>query len=204
MSPPDATPRTRLKILYQRVDDAVAAYVQGFPPARCDEGCADCCRSRPPLVSREEAALVMEELGRLPEEMHAEIRRRAREIAVRLAGGDEPEFACPLLVEDGGIPRCSVYAARPYACRTFGQTSRISEGETQPKPFTCGRLVARVGRCVPPPVPFRSEALRQMVGVERLTDSYLPIWVGLDPDEQREAESGPASSVVVPEHGVRG
>lgn len=189
--------RPALLQLYQDVENATGSFQDGQPLSRCDQGCADCCRSKPPLVSRPEAMLVREAVAALPEQTRALVTTRARETAVALARGRTPEFACPLLVDGPSGGRCSVYAARPYTCRTFGHTARVAQDEARPQPFTCARLQPRVGRFQPPPVPFRSEALRELVGHAVLEDSYLPVWVGLEPDEWFTVETGPGTRVVV-------
>ncbi|MBI5496258.1 MAG: YkgJ family cysteine cluster protein [Deltaproteobacteria bacterium] len=183
--------------LYAEVDRETGAFLARFPPAACDAGCADCCRSHPPLVAREEAMLVREAVAALPEPVLTAVRARARELALGLARGAEADFACPLLVEQDRVPRCAVYAARPYACRSFGHTARVPDGRASPEPFTCQRLLPRVARARPPPVPFRSRALRELAGVAVVEDSYMPVWVGLEPSEWERVDSGPAARVVV-------
>jgi len=148
-------------------------------------------------VSREEAALMMETVSALPADLRTLVVGRARQIAGALSRGAAPDFRCPLLVDHEGVPRCSIYAGRPYACRTFGQTARIPPDENRAIPFACEKLHPRVAFSQPPPVPFRSEALRSYVGVKVLVDSYIPIWVGLTPEEQEERESGVGRAVVV-------
>ncbi len=189
--------RAALLRLYQDVEEATGAFQKGQPLSRCDPGCADCCRSKPPLVSRQEAMLVRDAVAALPEETRDGVRRRARASALQLAQGRRADFVCPLLLEGPEGGRCAVYQDRPYTCRTFGHTARVADDAAAPQPFTCGRLHARVGRFQPPPVPFRSEAVREVVGSVLLEDSYLPVWVGLDPDEWFTVETGPQSRVVV-------
>jgi Fe-S-cluster containining protein len=192
-----ADPTAPLLRLYRDVDDATATFLRRSPLSACDLACADCCRARPPLVSREEAMLMRDAVDALPSDTRARVREKARGLALRLAHGMAPEFECPLLVDVDGAGRCSVYAARPYTCRTFGHTARIPDGADQPQPFACARLGPRVARAQPPPVPFRSEALRQRCGVDVLADSYIPVWIGLDPHEWEDVESGPNACVVV-------
>ena len=128
------------------------------------------------------------------------VRARARGVAVGLAQGAKVDFCCPLLEDNAqGVARCLVYAARPYACRTFGHTSRMPVGAEQPVPFSCSKLHAAVSLRLPPPVPFRTQAMRQIDGT--VADSYLPVWIGLDPEERVEVASGAGLSVVVGRHG---
>ncbi len=188
----------RLLQLYADVDEATAAFLRRQPSARCDTGCADCCTRKPPLVSRTEALALEQVLAQQPLDVVARARQRARALAAAMAQGAPADFPCPLLEEDAsGTPRCVAYQGRPYACRTFGHTARIPDGAAGPVPFTCERLRPRVALAQPPPVPFRSAALREQVGVPVLEDSYVPIWVGLTAQEQQVRPSGPASAVVV-------
>lgn len=189
-------PGTRLRQLYADMDDRIGAYLAQQPEAACDAGCADCCQREPPLVSREEAQVLLEALSLLPEELQQQVRSAARTLVFTALVKGRSDFTCPLLVQQDGTWRCCVYPGRPYACRSFGHTSR-AVGEAAPQPFTCPRIQPRL-RKTPPPVAFRSLALREAVGVETLVDSYLPVWVGLDPSELEERPSGRNSAVVVP------
>lgn len=91
---------SRLGALYEALDTTL----DGF-------GCAastDCCRfgvtGREPYVTRLELAFLGRELR-----ARGGLRKRTR---LSVSG----ERRCPLLGDDG---RCSVYAARPFGCRTF-------------------------------------------------------------------------------------
>lgn len=103
----------RLPVLHEEIDARVAAVVAARPDWPCRRGCDDCCRSlaEPPRITEAEWTLLREAIAALPAERLARVEAA---FAARLAG--EELRACPLL-EDGA---CSVYAARPLACRTYG------------------------------------------------------------------------------------
>lgn len=95
--------------------------------ATCREGCSHCCYQFTPTTLAEAAAMVEHLLAR-PDGDAALDRalESAQVVASRLPAPSvhSPErtdqysslgLSCPLLTEDG---RCSVYAARPFACRT--------------------------------------------------------------------------------------
>jgi Fe-S-cluster containining protein len=188
----------RLRALYQEVDQATRDWVTRHPPGGCDPGCADCCHREPPLVSREEAALVREAVAALPPDVARGVLERSARLSREVAAAPEAAFTCPLLVPVHGVGRCACYLARPYACRTFGQTSRPAPGGPGTRPFSCPRILPRLGGLSPPLFPFRSRALRDRVKVLVVVDSYLPVWLAHGDDELEERSSGPGSAVVVP------
>ena len=134
--------------LIQIVDAALAeATRKSGDRLACRPGCTECCMGPFP-ISQLDARRLREGLERLGERDAAtasRVRRRARESALRLGpefpgdvrtgvlgeGGDaEEQFAdfadsepCPAL--DPGSGLCDLYAARPLACRTFGQPVRV-------------------------------------------------------------------------------
>jgi len=134
--------------LLQIVDAALAeATRKSGDRLACCPGCTPCCMGPFP-ISQLDALRLREGLARLAEQdaaRAARVRRRARKSALRLApdfpgdastgtlgeGGDaEERFAdfadsepCPAL--DPKSRFCDLYAARPLACRTFGQPVRV-------------------------------------------------------------------------------
>lgn len=121
----------KLRVLHDEIDARVAAIASARPDWPCRRGCDDCCRSlaEPPRISANEWALLAEAIEALAPE-----RRRAIDAAFveRLAG--RSLRSCPLLEGDA----CSVYAARPIACRTYGFYAARDGGRW------CGRIEARV------------------------------------------------------------
>jgi len=79
----------------------------------CRAGCSGCCHHHLSLFPVEAAAL-KEAIVKLPPEQRTKIEAQARQTIEREQGGES--VSCPLLVDD----RCSVYASRPFICRTQG------------------------------------------------------------------------------------
>jgi Fe-S-cluster containining protein len=79
----------------------------------CRDGCSGCCHHHL-SVFPVEAATLKEAIDKLPPEQRSKIEAQARETIEREQRGEA--VSCPLLVED----RCSVYASRPFICRTQG------------------------------------------------------------------------------------
>lgn len=128
------------------VDDgfnAVAVRHNG-KPVTCAKGCSACCRIQPVPVTPVEAYALLLLVECLPEPRRAEVRARFAERAARLeAAGlaegflegrrpaDEAEgkaqareylnlgLVCPFLADDC----CSIYEARPFACREYFVTT---------------------------------------------------------------------------------
>ncbi len=85
----------------------------------CRSGCANCCVTGI-VVSPAEAAIVRAHL--------AAAGAAERERVARLVGRSE-SGSCPALDEEMA---CSIYAARPLVCRTFGLPHRIASHEPPP------------------------------------------------------------------------
>jgi Fe-S-cluster containining protein len=90
------------------------------------------------------------------------------------------KVACPLLVDDV----CTVYAARPYQCRSFGHFSARSWPGKQPKVYACSEqgenllgMLAQAGPQLQLPVmnPLVLK-IRKMCRGPRMA---LPLWVGI-------------------------
>lgn len=97
-------------------------------PLACEEGCSYCCRGTPVLVSAPEALALAAHLRRTrsPEQLEA-LREKVDAAHERVRDLDidaraEAKEACPLLdTERGG---CTVYEARPTACRAYNSCDR--------------------------------------------------------------------------------
>jgi Fe-S-cluster containining protein len=115
----------------------------------CHQGCSACCHG-PFDISLADAELIEAGLRELPESDWVEVRRRARELVVRMealepgwtvphaiADLGEARFdrladalaaePCPLLDSEG---RCRIYAHRPLVCRLIGLGMRTPAGGT--------------------------------------------------------------------------
>jgi Fe-S-cluster containining protein len=109
--------------LYQRADEAVAAFCAGSGLA-CPHGCGTCCEGFVPDVMPLEAAAVAAYLaekdkaaawslaGNSPEASGAP------DLAVRGQSSADRGQSCPLYAADTPW-HCSVYEARPLVCRLF-------------------------------------------------------------------------------------
>jgi uncharacterized protein len=97
--------------IQQRVGETESAHPQ-WP---CRKGCDDCCRSLAtvPRVSRAEWERITAALRELPADTATALTARIRQSA----GATRP-VVCPLLDLNSGS--CTVYEARPVACRSYG------------------------------------------------------------------------------------
>ena len=89
-------------------------------PAACRRGCAWCCHQAVFAVTHEQLYLKEYVQNHLPEEERSRILDRAREKSLLTLNRELEEqlkvrSACPFLREDN----CSVYPARPMACRIY-------------------------------------------------------------------------------------
>jgi Fe-S-cluster containining protein len=124
--------RSRLTI----IDEEVAARVLSIEADRewlCRRGCDTCCRSlaAPLLISAEEYSRLKAALDSLSENIQAEIRARIANIP-----REARPYICPFLERSRG--ECTVYLARPVACRSFGFYAGREGGRW------CGELEAQV------------------------------------------------------------
>ena len=104
-------------IAFYRRMDARAALATA--PVACGEGCAYCCYYHVSVTGAEAIALA-EYVDGLPELRRTELRNKVEETATRVAPISQVEYVrtnIPCAFLDGG--RCSVYPARPTACRGF-------------------------------------------------------------------------------------
>lgn len=130
-TPPAAADRARedallaeLAAIYEEVDARHAGW-------SCDAS-TTCCRfgltGREPYVTGLELLAVRRAVARSGRKLAVElpaarVRRRGLPVA------DDGERRCPLLGQDG---RCSIYASRPFGCRTFF-CDRASPGDAVPQ-----------------------------------------------------------------------
>lgn len=126
----------KLRVLHEEIDARVSAIVAARPDWPCRRGCDDCCRSlaEPPRITADEWSLLAAAIEALAPE-----RRRAIDAAFAERLDGRLLRVCPLLEGDA----CSVYAARPIACRTYGFYAARDGGRW------CGRIEAKVadGEC---------------------------------------------------------
>jgi Fe-S-cluster containining protein len=132
-----------LQALYLTVDQVVAG-VAAKTELPCRRGCSHCCKDVPPPVSPSEWKAIVEHLRTLPTEPRRKVLGRALELYARHTEQieqieREPQrfdelsramgYECPFLVEEA----CSIYPARPHACRLYGNSFIPSQG----KMFAC-------------------------------------------------------------------
>ncbi|MFN3432587.1 MAG: YkgJ family cysteine cluster protein [Candidatus Sericytochromatia bacterium] len=140
--------------LYVLLDRLVAAVVAAYPGGLCKAGCSACCDSHTAVFDvspAEWAALDNHMATRWTEaERQAFFERFESEHGPRLGTyralaairffepvadhhfGQKP-YRCPFLVEG----RCSVYAARPLACRMYGHFATRTRWYAPPAIYAC-------------------------------------------------------------------
>jgi len=117
-------------VLYEGVDGLVDAFLKRSEtegkPAHCKKGCSWCCHQAVFTVTHEQLYLREDIHRRLSEKTEAFL-EKAKKKNLKTAGKSLKEqlrirMACPFL-EDGA---CSVYEARPMACRIYLSSSVIT------------------------------------------------------------------------------
>lgn len=124
---PMGTPAVHpIKALHDAVREAYAACESMFaelqldPPLACKQGCIHCCYNQVALTEPEALFLGLHLLGTRSPERLRDMAERAQTLADGLKGKSWQEIGMArhrlpcLFMEDGG---CSVYPARPLACR---------------------------------------------------------------------------------------
>lgn len=91
------------------------------PFIKCKEGCAYCCKEGEYTISELEYLNLMFCYNDLSDEIKDKVNEN---ISTLLEKSRERMYECPFLVNN----RCSVYAARPLFCRTFGLISYDEKG----------------------------------------------------------------------------
>lgn len=150
--------RRAIRELYQAVDDLLNSFLERSAadgkPAACKEGCSWCCYQEVFAVTHE--FLYLKEFVRQhhSEKKRGEVLERARDkvkLTLNLPVEEQLKVraACPFL-EDGS---CSVYKARPMACRIFLSSSVLSckqdydrptDGKNLPELFEFPLLAGRM------------------------------------------------------------
>lgn len=152
----DKLPTTEsLSEAYALLDGLASATAQAYPTSLCQAGCGACCQYPTGLFTI--AAKEWQHIeAHLAEAWPAEQRRALAQEALKAYGGwwqhlvllaqsgflemlaAMPFFtmagkACPFLKQG----RCSIYAARPYACRAFGLTAVRAGLAKVPRLYAC-------------------------------------------------------------------
>jgi Fe-S-cluster containining protein len=106
---------SQLQIIQSEVQSRVQSIDAGHEGWPCRKGCDECCRSLAsvPRVSQAEWRLIADALRSLPAEIGNLIRKR-----IEGSRSSSRPVVCPLLDTNSGA--CSVYEARPVACRAYG------------------------------------------------------------------------------------
>lgn len=100
-------------------------------------------------------------------------------------------IACPFLVDD----RCSVYAVRPYQCRTFGLFAARASAGREPKVYACNvqgeNLLAQLKHGGPQiQLPVMNPIVIKIRKLCRGPKLALPIWVGIWVRRSRTVTAG--------------
>lgn len=140
--------------LYVLLDELVASVKAAYPGSLCKAGCSACCDSSTAIfdVSPTEWARIESHMATVwsAEEREAFSARFATEHAPRLRAYrwlsairffepladrhfEKAPYRCPFLVAG----RCSVYAARPLACRMYGHFATRTRWYTPPAVYAC-------------------------------------------------------------------
>ena len=101
----------------KRLDEvADETHDQVFKKINC-LGCANCCTSIPPIVTKTDAARIAKKFGMKPTEF-------AEEYLIVDEDGDTVmnTLPCPFLLKDN---MCLIYDIRPKACRKFPHTDQM-------------------------------------------------------------------------------
>lgn len=179
---------------YHLLDELVEAVVETYPGGSCKAGCSGCCDSQTAVfdVSPRE----WEAVTRYVEASWSEERRRAfRERFDREHGGRvgmykalslvrffEPladryfakqPYRCPFL-EDG---RCSIYAARPLACRMYGYFAIRSRWYQKPAIYGCRLQAAHFGKQPRLSLPSVNQVTVQSRALVKGRVRVLALWV---------------------------
>jgi Fe-S-cluster containining protein len=106
---------TELHVIQSEVQCRVEAISSAHGDWPCRKGCDECCRrlAAVPRVTRHEWHAIATALQALPANAADAIRVRIRDGAAK-----SRPIVCPLLDLASGT--CTVYEARPVACRTYG------------------------------------------------------------------------------------
>lgn len=187
--------------LYVLLDRLVVAVKAAYPGSLCQSGCSYCCDSSTAIFDVSQAewdrlehhvATAWTEAereafaARFEAEQGPQLRAYRLLSAIRFfepaadAYFERHPYRCPFLV-DG---RCSVYAARPLACRMYGYFATRSRWYQPPAIYACHKQVAQfdaVRASEPLHLPscemVVAKAKRLMGGNHRILPLWLSRWV---------------------------
>jgi uncharacterized protein len=123
-----------LRVLYNDIQARVSSISSSQPDWPCRKGCDHCCRhlAELPSATKEEWQQARIALKLLATETQEDIAARISQLAEKI---DKP-IVCPFLHKESGS--CSIYEARPTACRTYGFYVERDQG------LYCRKIQSRV------------------------------------------------------------
>ena len=87
---------------------------------RCKAGCSFCCERGDYPISELEFKYMMLGYNKLDKNLQEIIKQNIKKVK----NGDTDSYKCPFLIEHN----CSIYAHRPFVCRTFGVLTEDAKG----------------------------------------------------------------------------
>jgi Fe-S-cluster containining protein len=104
---------------FENLESNIRRRTEGKPPIACGKGCSTCCRSFRVTATGPEIFAVARAIRALPDANQKDLADRVATAEDRMRDMADTErhrlnYPCPMLGNDGG---CTVYAARPLACR---------------------------------------------------------------------------------------
>ena len=176
------------------LDNLTAAVRTAYPDGRCTAGCSGCCDSQTAIfdVSQAEWTTIETHVATAwsPQRRQAFRERFRAEHGSRLGAYRgltwvrffEPladryfarkPYRCPFL-EDG---RCSIYAARPLACRMYGYFAIRSRFYERPSVYGCGMQTSYYEQQPQLTLPAVNMVAAQTRRLTRGRARILPLWI---------------------------
>ncbi|MBC7541315.1 MAG: hypothetical protein H7338_01145 [Candidatus Sericytochromatia bacterium] len=184
------------KDLYWVMEQATQISQAVHPEFLCRSGCTTCCRGDSiPIVSSIEWRRLYPHIYGLPEGMRRLIVRQAREIwgpilhmllkgkagyeddgRLRIVPKElEATVHCPLLA----YGKCSVYLARPFQCRSFGNFAQSKKGDMSL--YMCSQASQHIEETFPADtaLPVLNPYIMTLVALEGANPvvAMLPLWI---------------------------